>query len=87
MFTTPEVTRTIENPLSFQEVMDNVAYYLTGDTKFQLLHGGLEYRLMNEETGHEMIPYWCFIARDTKDDSMIKIYVDIETGEIKHYRY
>lgn len=87
LFTEPEHVRTIEEYVSFQEVMDRVAYFLTGETKFQLVYGGLEYRLMNEDNGHQMIPYWAFIAKNPNDDSMIKIYVDIETGETTHCNY
>ncbi|MBQ2901805.1 MAG: hypothetical protein IJE49_08160 [Agathobacter sp.] len=83
----PEVERVITEVISFQEVMDRVAYYLTGETKFQLMHGSLEYRMFVKEDGYQLVPYWCFIAKNPNDDSTIKIYVDMETGEIEHFIY
>ena len=88
VFSEPEVERIIEEYVPFQEVMDGVAYYLTGETKFQLLYGGLEYRVYKTgDIDYQLVPYWCFIAKNPNDDSMIKIYVDMETGEIEHYGY
>lgn len=83
----PEVERVITKVIPFQEVMERVAYYLTGETKFQLLDGSLEYRMFVKEEGYQMVPYWCFIAKNPNDDSMIKIYVDMETGETEHFTY
>lgn len=86
-FEKPEVERTITKVISFGEVMDRVAYYLTGETKFQLLEGSVEYRVFYEGEDMKMVPYWCFIAKNPNDDSMIKIYVDMETGETVHFIY
>lgn len=83
----PEVERVISRVIPFQEVMDRVAYYLTGETKFQLLDGSLEYRMFVKGEGYQLVPYWCFIAKNPNDDSMIKIYVDMETGETVHFTY
>ena len=83
----PEVERVISRVISFQEVMDRVAYYLTGETQFQLLDGSLEYRMFVKGEGYQLVPYWCFIAKNPNDDSMIKIYVDMETGETVHFTY
>jgi len=81
------VERVISRVIPFQEVMDRVAYYLTGETKFQLLDGSLEYRMFVKDKGYQLVPYWCFIAKNPNDDSMIKIYVDMETGETVHFAY
>lgn len=86
-FTEPEVRRAIKEYIPFAEVLERVSYYLTGETRFQLIYGGMEYRLFYEDDGYQMIPYWMFIAKDPNDDSMIKIYVDIETGEVEHMDY
>ena len=83
----PEVQRVISRVIPFQEVMDRVAYYLTGETKFQLLDGSLEYRMFVKGEEYQLVPYWCFIAKNPNDDSMIKIYVDMETGETVHFTY
>lgn len=88
-YTEPEVVRAIESPISFQEVMDRVAYYLTEETKFELIYGGLEYRMMDREgnDSYELTPAWCFFARNPNDSKMLKLYVDMETGETTSYYY
>lgn len=88
-YTEPEVTRTLEELLSFQEVLDRVAYYLTGETKFQLVYGGLEYRLVmnSDDYVKVMTPSWVFVAKNPNDEKAIKIYVDMETGEIHSSSY
>lgn len=86
-YSKPVVERVITEFIPFQEVMDRVAYYLTGETKFQLLSGSLEYRVFEQEEGDQFVPYWCFIAKNPNDDSMLKIYVDMETGETESFEY
>lgn len=83
----PEIERVITEFVPFQDVMDSVAHYLTGATKFQLLRGCLEYRVFEQEEGKRLVPYWCFVAKNPNDDSMLKIYVDMETGEIESWEY
>ena len=88
VFSEPKVERVIEDVVSFEEVMDRVAYYLAGETKFQLLYGGIEHRVfVTGDIDYQLVPAWVFIAKNPNDDTMIKIYVDIETGEIKHFGY
>lgn len=83
----PEIERVITEFVPFQDVMDSVAHYLTGATKFQLIRGCLEYRVFEQEEGKRLVPYWCFVAKNPNDDSMLKIYVDMETGEIESWEY
>lgn len=86
-YTKPVIDRVITECIPFQEVMDRVAYYLTGGTKFQLLYGALEYRMFIIDNGYQLVPYWCFVAKNPNDDSMLKIYVDMETGETESFAY
>lgn len=86
-FTEPEIERTIQEYIPFAEVMERVSYYLTGETKFQLVYGGIEYRMFYADEGYHMVPYWYFIAENPNDDTVLKVYVDIETGEITHFDY
>ena len=86
-YTKPVVERVITEFIPFQEVMDRVAYYLTGETKFQLLSGSLEYRVYEQEDVDRFVPYWCFVAKNPNDDKMLKIYVDMETGETESFAY
>lgn len=86
-YSKPEVDRVIKEVIPFQEVMDRVAQYLTGETRFQLLDGALEYRMFVQEKGYQLVPYWCFIAKNPKDSLLLKIYVDMETGEIESFAY
>lgn len=87
VYTEPVVERVITEFVPFKDVMDGVAHYLTGATKFQLISGGLEYRVFEWEEGEQFVPYWCFVAKNPNDDSMLKIYVDMETGEIQSDAY
>lgn len=88
VFSEPKVERVIEDVVSFEEVMDRVAYYLAGETKFQLLYGGIEHRVfVTGDIDYQLVPAWVFIAKNPNDDTMIKIYVDIETGETTHFGY
>ena len=60
----PEIVRTIDEVIPFAKVMENIADYLTWDTKFQLLYGGMEYRMFyTDDVNLKMIPYWTFIAK------------------------
>ena len=86
-YTEPVVDRVITECIPFQEIMDRVAYYLTGETKFQLLYAALEYRMFIIDNGYQMVPYWCFVAKNPNDNSMLKIYVDMETGETESFAY
>ena len=86
-YTQPQLVRTIDKLLSFQEVLDAVAQYLTGETRFQLLYGGLEYRLLMDDAVYQMIPTWVFIAKNPNDDKLLKLYVDMETGEMTSFQY
>lgn len=83
-YSEPTKVRTIEKCISFAEIMDRVAYYLTGDTKFQMVYGGLEYRVTGGDDTEELLmtPYWCFLVQNPNDDKVIKLYVHMETGEI-----
>lgn len=85
----PESKRVITEHISFAEVLKRVSVYLTGETKFQLIEGCVEYRLFEvhkdgKPSGNRMKPCWSFVARDPNDDSLIKIFVDVETGEAEY---
>lgn len=83
LYSRPEVERVISKTLPFEEVMDGVAQYLTGETKFELVYGGLEYRMLITGTHeYQLVPYWVFLVRNPNDDKMMKLYADMETGEI-----
>lgn len=80
----PKINSYIEQYIPFSEILDRVAYYLTNETRFQLIYGGLEYRAesLTDEEGFLMKPYWCFLLDNPNDDTRIKLYVDMENGEI-----
>ena len=75
-----------ENLIPFSEVLERVSYYLTGDTTFDIMQVGLEYRMfktsVNDVPAYKWIPYWTFVAKNPNDDTIFKIYVDMKTGEI-----
>ncbi|MBR4027564.1 MAG: hypothetical protein IKJ01_08450 [Lachnospiraceae bacterium] len=75
--------------LPFSEVMERLSYYLTGDTTFNIGYIGLEYRMftevVDEVTYYNWIPYWSFLAENPNDDSVIRIYMDMETGDMQSY--
>ena len=88
VYSEPKVERVISEVIPFQEVMDRVAYYLTGETKFQLIYGGVEYRMfITGAHKKQLVPQWVFLAKNPNDDKIIKMYVDMETGEITHSGY
>lgn len=88
VYSEPEVERVISEVIPFQEVMDRVAYYLTGETKFQLIYGGVEYRMfITGAHKKQLVPQWVFLGKNPNDDKIIKMYVDMETGEITHSGY
>ena len=86
----PKNERVIKECIPFSDIMDTLAAYLTGESKFRLLYGGIEYRMFyidEKSCIYEMIPYWYFIAQNPNDDTMLKLYVNVENGEIFECKY
>lgn len=83
------VTKEYNEYLPFADVMDIVSSYLTGKTVFDIRDIGLEYRMftevIEEKTYYKWVPYWVFIAENPNDNSSIRVYINIETGEAESY--
>lgn len=85
------VAKVYEAYLPFVEVMENVSYYMTKGTSFDVRDIAIEYRMFCEEEGEESyykwVPYWVFYMENPNDDSQIRVYVNIETGEVESFQY
>lgn len=73
--------------ISFEEVLSGLSYYLTDDTKFDVRYIGMEYRMFTEVVGevtyYNWIPYWCFYVENPNDDRVMRLYMNMETGEFE----
>ena len=85
-FTTPELVKTIDELVPYEEVLDIVATYMTGNTTFKVDYVGLRYGLFmcekEEFYGYVMVPFWQFEMTNPNDDSRIVVCVNLETGEV-----
>ena len=81
------VSKVYEEYIPFEEVMARLSYYMTDETVFDVEHIGMEYRMFTEtvdnKTYYNWIPYWMFRVKNPNDDSLISVYINIETGEIE----
>lgn len=81
------VIKDYEEFISFEEALSSLSYYLTDDTKFNVGYIGMEYRMFTEKVENTVyynwIPYWCFLMENPNDDSMLRIYMNMETGEFE----
>ena len=86
-FDNGSVSKVYEEYLPFEEVMARLSYYMTDETVFDVEHIGMEYRMFTEtvdnKTYYNWIPYWMFRVKNPNDDSLISVYINIETGEIE----
>ncbi|MBQ8519636.1 MAG: hypothetical protein IJ455_08575 [Agathobacter sp.] len=83
------VAKVYEAYMPFADVMEGLSYYMTGDTVFDILYIGMEYRMFTETEGDKSydiwIPYWSFLLENPNDESAIRVYVNMETGEMESY--
>ena len=81
------VSKVYEEYLPFEEVMASLSHYMTGETVFDVEHIGMEYRMFTEMVDnrayYNWIPYWSFRVKNPNDDSLISVYINIETGEVE----
>ena len=84
------VSKIYEKWIPFEEVMARLSYYLTDETVFNVKYISIEYRMftevVNEKTYYNWIPYWSFQVENPNDNSVIRVYMNIETGEIDSYQ-
>lgn len=83
------VAKVYEAYMPFADVMEGLSYYMTGDTVFDIVYIGIEYRMFTETEGDKSydnwIPYWSFRLENPNDDSVIRVYANMETGEMESY--
>ena len=92
-FSEGSALKTYEEFLSFSDVLAGLSNYLTGDTTFDITSIGMEYRMMSNGSGtfdekeifYNFVPAWCFIIENPNDEKMIRVYINIETGEMESY--
>lgn len=84
------VSKVYEEFLPFEEVMSRLSYYMTNETVFDVEHITMEYRMFTEtvdnKTYYNWIPYWSFLVENPNDNSVIRVYINIENGEIDSYQ-
>ena len=83
------VVKEYEEYLPFADVMEALSLYMTGNTSFDILDICLEYRMfretVEEKSYDNWIPYWAFHLENPNDDSVIRVYINIETGEAESF--
>lgn len=83
------VVKEYEEYLPFADVMETLSLYMTGNTGFDICDIGLEYRMFTEvvegKNYYNWIPYWAFRLENPNDDSVIRVYINIETGEAESF--
>ena len=81
------VLKSYEEFLSFEEVLSGLSHHLMDDTKFNVGYIGIEYRMFTEVvenvTYYNWIPYWCFLVENPNDDKVLRLYMNMETGEFE----
>ena len=89
-FDSGSVDEVYEEFISFEEIMERLSYYMTDGTIFNLKYAGLEYRMFTEvveEVGYYIwTPYWSFLVENPNDNSIIRVYINMKTGEIDSYQ-
>ncbi len=84
-----EVVKEYHEYIPFAEVVEKVSLYVTGKTVFNICQMGLEYRIFTETTDEKFyynwVPYWAFYLENPNSGNVIRVYVDIETGEVESF--
>lgn len=88
-FSEGSIVKSSAEILSFTEVMEKLSEDLAEDNIFDVRHIGLEYRMFteveDEVTYYNWIPYWLFVIENPENHVIVRIYVNMETGEIESY--
>lgn len=88
-FDSGSVDEVYEEFISFEEIMERLSYYMTDGTIFNLKYAGLEYRMFTEEVeevGYYIwTPYWTFLVENPNDNSIIRVYINMKTGETESF--
>ena len=83
------ILKVYEEYLSFADVMETLSFYMTPNTNFDVLDIAMEYRMfaenVEEESYYKWVPYWSFLIVNPNDDSLIRVYINIETGEAESF--
>ena len=73
--------------ISFEEALSGLSHYLTDDTKFDVRYIGMEYRMFTEVVEeviyYNWVPYWYFTVENPNDDKVMRLYMNMETGEFE----
>ena len=89
-FDSGSIDEVYEEFVSFEEIMERLSYYMTDGTIFNIKYAGLEYRMFTEvveEVGYYIwTPYWTFLVENPNDNSIIRVYINMKTGEIDSYQ-
>ena len=85
------VVKVYEEYVPFTDVMEIVSLYMTNSTTFQVLDIAIEYcnfqEVVDEKVYYNWVPYWSFLIENPNDDSYIRVYVNMETGEAQSFTY
>lgn len=83
------VVKEYEEYLPFADVLEALSLYMTGNTSFDIHDICLEYRMFSEvveeKVYYNWIPYWAFLLENPNDDSAIRVYINIETGDAESF--
>ena len=80
------IAKVYEEYSSFADVMENVSSYVAKNAKRDVLDIAVEYRIFSEEgeeSCYRWVPYWSFLIENPTNDITVRVYVNIETGEIE----
>lgn len=85
------VVKVYEEYLPFAEVMEIVSFYMTDSTIFHVRDIAIEYcmfgEVIEEKVYYNWVPYWSFLIENPNNDSYIRVYVNMETGEAQSFQY
>ena len=91
-YTEPVAVKKYGNMLPFEEVIKAVSNKLADlpGEKFELNNAGLIFRVFfskhEKEYDYYIVPSWEFVFRNPINEDEVKVFVDIETGEVKARR-
>lgn len=91
-YTNPVEVKTYGKMVLFEDAVKSVSQKLASlpDEKFELNYAGLIYRKFNgkgeKEYDYYIVPSWEFVFRNPINEDEVKVFVDIETGEVKARR-
>ena len=84
------VVKIYDEYLPFGEVVEILSYYMTEGTTFDVKDIAIEYRMfgevVEEKVYYNWIPYWSFFLENPNDDSLIRVYINMETGEVESFQ-